>query len=78
MVLSAFHLAPVNGVARTMMITGKTVGASSVVNPHGRCTFYIIYRAQSGTEATLDAGILIYPELFVVDEVLGIIGSDDV
>ncbi len=77
-VLSALHLAPVDGVTGAVVVAGKAVGALSVVVPQGRCSCDVIHGTEPGTKAALDAGILVNPELLVVDEVLVVVAADDV
>ena len=48
-ILSPFHLSPMDGVSRTMVIAGKTIRARTIVLPLGWGTFYVIYRTKFGT-----------------------------
>lgn len=48
-ILSPFHLTPMDGVSRTMVIAGKTIRAGTIVLPLGWGTFYVIYRTKLST-----------------------------
>ena len=48
-ILSPFHLTPMDGVSRTMVIAGKTIRARTIVLPLGWGTFYVIYRTKFST-----------------------------
>ena len=59
------NAAVIDGMRGTMVVTRQTTGALSVVQPHGRCTFYISHRTYTGTQTTLDAGLTIDGKLAV-------------
>ena len=60
------------------MITSQTIRAPFVVKPHGRCTFYVVDRTQLLAQTTLDAGLLVDPELLIRDKMLVVITTNDV
>ena len=77
-ILSAFHVTPMDGMGRTVMITSQTICAPLVVKPHGRCSFYVVDRAHLLTKPTLDTCLIVHPELRVGDEMLVIISANNV
>ena len=58
--------AEIDGMHGTVVIAGQAGGTPSVVQPHGRCTFYIIHRTNLLTLAALDALVGIDSEFLVV------------
>ena len=72
------HVAPMDGMGRTMMITSQTIRAPLVVKPHGRCSFYVVNGTQLLTKTALDASLIVDPELRVGDEMLSIIAANNI
>ena len=80
MILSTFagDATIVDGVDRTMMVTGKTTSALAVMEPYGGRTLDIIDRTDLRTLATLDTDIGIDHKLLVSNHPLVEIATDDI
>ena len=79
-ILSAFagNGTIVDGVDGTMVVTGKTAGTLTVVEPLGRGALDIIDRTDLRTLATLDTDIGIDHKLLVSNHPLVEIATDDI
>ena len=80
MILPAFagDTAVVDGVYRTIVVTGKTAGTLAVMKPSGRRTLDIVDRTDLRTLATLDAGVGINHELLVSNHPFVEIATDHI
>ena len=68
----------VDGVDRTVVVTGKTTSALAVMEPYGGRTLDIIDRTDLRTLATLDTDIGIDHKLLVSNHPLVEIAADDI